>query len=92
MPDAAVEDLAVHQLCAFAARHKASNAFAEDREVVLFIGISRTLALSSRCVYFSRYLDTAALIGIRHSRTGSSPEAAKEPQNAFQHDSYAFSA
>ena len=27
MPDAALEDLAVHQLCSFAARHRASNAF-----------------------------------------------------------------
>ena len=28
MPDVAPEDFAVHQLCAFAARHKASNTFA----------------------------------------------------------------
>ena len=27
MPDAALEDLAVHQLCSFAARHRASNTF-----------------------------------------------------------------
>ena len=30
MPDAALEDLAVHQLCTFAARHRASNAFEGD--------------------------------------------------------------
>ena len=30
MPDAALEDLAVHQLCSFAARHRASNAFEGD--------------------------------------------------------------
>ena len=30
MPDAALEDLAVHQLCSFAARHKASNTFGGD--------------------------------------------------------------
>ena len=30
MPDAALEDLAVHQLCAFAAQHRASNAFEGD--------------------------------------------------------------
>ena len=27
MPDAALEDLAVHQLCSFVARHRASNTF-----------------------------------------------------------------
>ena len=44
MPYIVLEDFPVHQLCAIAAQHKASNTFTERREVVSFIGSSRSWA------------------------------------------------